>query len=107
VRFPALSARKSARSAESNGSIHTDSVGAASSFAPHCLQQPIVGKVWQKYTLNISRLLKVLGPPKRSPQICPHLPCLSSVRCCVTRRACHPNKSVPAQIEEQDFLLPK
>jgi hypothetical protein len=40
---------------------------AASSFASHCLQQPIVGKVWQKYTLDISRLLKVLGSPKRSP----------------------------------------
>jgi hypothetical protein len=61
--FPALSARKSAQSAEWNRNIHTDFVSAASSFAPHCLQQPISGKVWRKYTLDISRLLKVLRLP--------------------------------------------
>ena len=79
---------------------HRASVGAASSYAPHCLQQPIIRKVWRKYTLDISWLLKVLRSPSRSPQIWPHLPCLSSARCCVTRRL--PSKQIrPGDAEAQ------
>jgi hypothetical protein len=42
--------------------IHIGFVAAASSFAPHRLQHPIGGHLWQKYTLNISRLFNVLTP---------------------------------------------
>jgi hypothetical protein len=54
---------KSVQSAERNRNIRNDSVSAASNFAPHCLQHPIIRKVWRKYTLDISWLLKVLGSP--------------------------------------------
>jgi hypothetical protein len=40
--------------------VHIGAVDAASSFAPHRLQYPISEQLWQKYTLNISRLFNVL-----------------------------------------------
>jgi hypothetical protein len=43
--------------------IRIGSVGAASSFAQDRLQEPISEKVWQKYTLDISRLFTVLRSP--------------------------------------------
>jgi hypothetical protein len=49
--------------------VRAGSVGAASSFARQPPQQPIAGRVWQKYTLNISRLFNVLKRQRMPPQI--------------------------------------
>jgi hypothetical protein len=73
--------------------VRIGTVAAASSFAPRRLQYPIAGRLLQKYTLNISWLFNVQKSSSMSPQIWPHLPCLSSARCCATRHL--PSHKIP------------
>jgi hypothetical protein len=63
-----FAAEKSALAAEWNQSF-ASLRPAASSFAPRRPQQAITGQVWQKYTLNISRLFNVLERRWMPPQI--------------------------------------
>jgi hypothetical protein len=61
--FPAVAAGRNAASDQGNQGVCISSVGAASSFAQDRLQEPISEKVWQKYTLDISRLFITLKSP--------------------------------------------
>jgi hypothetical protein len=66
VPFPPVAAEKWApRRMESMMPI--GSAGAASNFVPLRLQHPIAGHLWQKYTLDISRLFNVLKLRLMSP----------------------------------------
>jgi hypothetical protein len=66
VLFPAMAPENGRRWPKGINHSHHP-VGAASSYLPPRLQLPIAGKVWRKYTLDISRLLKVLRSLQRSP----------------------------------------
>jgi hypothetical protein len=61
--FPAVAAGRNAASDREESKRSISCVGAASSFAQDRLQEPIFEKVWQKYTLDISRLFTTLKSP--------------------------------------------